>query len=171
MSKQFRFYLLPSDIERLLDQLRAQVAFKLISTLSPVFSPAELQSPFSEYVFRPTKTKFINADCYLVPSTGAEIKMEYLPKRERWAVSESSEVIQFSGCDYDGTVLRIGRFYFQTDQLIGDAIWPKRQEFLKWADQVFCATKRLLTYSKTLSAYVGEDAAGWERSGGTLKDL
>jgi hypothetical protein len=102
-------------------------------------------------------------------SADARIVMRYRPKQQQWGVATESEVIEFSGCDYDGATLRIGRFYFQTDQLIGDSIWKKRDEFLKWGDRVFRRTKRLLEYSNALDAYFGEDAAAWQRAGGELR--
>jgi len=171
MSKQCRFYLLPSDIERLLAELRSRTGFRLIAAKSPALRPTELESPFSEYVFQPTKTKFLHVNCYLSPPSEAEIKMHYLPKQAQWAVSESSEVVEFSGCDYDGKTLSIGRFYFQNDQLNGEALWLKREEFLQWADRLLQTTKKLLVYSKTLYAYVGKDAAAWERNGGRFQEI
>ena len=171
MSKQCRFFLLPSDVERLLAELRSQVGLKLISRRSLVLKPTELESPFSEYVSQATKTKFTHVNCYLAPPTEAEIKMHHLTKQAQWAVSESSEVVEFSGCDYDGNTLHVGRLYFQNDQILGDAIWPKRDEFLHWADRLLQTTKKLLERSKTLNAYVGKDAAEWERSGGRFQAI
>jgi hypothetical protein len=101
----------------------------------------------------------------------AEIKMEHLTKQGQWAVSVSSEVVEFSGCDYDGKTLNVGRFYFQNDQLIGDALWPKRDEFLQWADRLLQTTKELLERSKMLNAYLGKDAAAWEQKAGRFKDV
>jgi hypothetical protein len=171
MSKQCRFYLLPSDVECLLAELRSQVGLKLISRRSLVLKPTALESPFSEYVSQATKAKFLHVNCFLMPPMEAEIKMHHLTKQGQWAIAESSEVVEFSGCDYDGKTLSIGRFYFQSDQLIGDALWPKREEFLQWADELFQITKKLLQRSKTLNAYVGKDAAAWERNGGRFQAL
>jgi hypothetical protein len=97
--------------------------------------------------------------------------MEHLTQKGQWAVSDSSEVIELSGCDYDGRILRVGRLYFQNDQLIGDALWPKREEFLQWADQIFKTTKKLLERSETLRAYLGKDAAAWQRNGGLFRAI
>jgi hypothetical protein len=162
MSRQFRFYLLPSDIERLAAELRSRFGAKFIDSVSPSMKPAEIDSCLrkSEY------NRSTDVYCYFIPPTGAEIKMWYMPKRELWAIEESSEVIQFSGCNFDGEVLQSGRFYFQTDVLIADAIWLKRREFLEWADAIFRTTKRLLRYSKAIDAYLGEDATHWRRNGG-----
>jgi len=171
MSKQCRFYVLPSDIEFLLAELRSRVGLKIISSRSSVLGPTELDSSFSEYVFLPTKTKILHVSCYLTPPKEAEIKMEHLTQKGQWAVSDSSEVIELSGCDYDGRILRVGRLYFQNDQLIGDALWPKREEFLQWADQIFKTTKKLLERSETLRAYLGKDAAAWQRNGGLFRAI
>jgi hypothetical protein len=106
-----------------------------------------------------------------MPPAGAGIRMWYMKEREMWGIEDCSKVIQFSGCEYDGTILEVGRCYFQTDMLIGDSIWPKRIEFVEWADKVFRATKRMLTRSKSLDAYVGADAAKWEKDGGRFESF
>jgi hypothetical protein len=166
MSKQFRFYLLPSDIEHVVAELRAQFDVRIIETVSDVTSPIEIDSPIrrSKSIKRPQG--FSSVYCYLIPCTGAEIKMWYMTERKMWCVKDCSEVIQFAGCEYDGAVLEIGRFYYQTDMLIGDSIWPKRREFIEWADKVFRTTKRMLARSAALNAYVGPAAAKWEKEGG-----
>lgn len=167
MSRQFRVYLLPSDIERLTAELRSRFGVKLIAATAPSMTPVEIDS----YLRTAEYDGSTYVDCYLVPSSGAEIKMSYIPKRQLWSVNESSEAIQFSGCDYHGEVLEIGRFYFQTDMLIGDALWPKRPEFLQWGDQLFRTTKRLLYRDKAMDVYVGEDALQWRQRGGRFAAL
>lgn len=171
MSKQCRLFLLPTDVERLLEEFRLRANVKVISRISPSMKPVELTSPFSEYVSQLTSTKFLHLDCFLIPASSSETRMHHLVKRNEWAVSESSEAVEFSGCDYDGKVLRPGRLYFQTDQVLEDTIWPKRAEFLQWADQIFRITKRLLTRSRVLNAYVGTDAAAWEGNGGHFEQM
>jgi hypothetical protein len=167
MSRQFRFYLLPSDIERLAAELRSRFGARFIDSVSPSMTPMEIDSCIrtAEY----DGSTYVH--CYLIPSSGAEIKMWHMTKRQLWAVDESSEVIQFNGCEYHGEVLEIGRFYFHTDILMGDAIWRKRPEFLEWADKVFRTTKRLLHRSNAMDAYLGEDALRWRKNGGRLASL
>jgi hypothetical protein len=93
--------------------------------------------------------------------------MRFIAEQNYWIIDTDSEVIEFSGCDFDGDgVLVSGRFYFQNDVLIGDGIWSKRSEFLKWASRVFRVAKGTMRYSKPLEAYVGKDAELWWRNGG-----
>lgn len=167
MGRQFRVYLVPSDIERLVAELRSRVGAKIIAAISSAMTPMEIDSYFQRAEYN--GSTYVH--CYLVPSSGAEIKLSYIPKRQLWSVNESSEAVEFSGCDYHGDVLEIGRFYFQTDMLIGDAIWPKRPEFLNWGDQLFRTTKRLLHRDKAMDAYVGEDALRWRQRGGRFAAL
>jgi len=166
MSKQCRLFLLPTDTERLLEAFRQKTDVKVISRKSPTMKPVEMASPFLEYVSQATSTKFVHLDCFLIPALSAEIRMHHLAKLDEWVVSESSEAVEFTGCDYDGKILRPGRLYFQTDQVLGDDVFPKRAEFLRWADQLLRITKGLLTKSEVLNAYVGADAEAWEYGGG-----
>ena len=109
--------------------------------------------------------------CLLAP-VAATIKVNYYPTRSEWLVDEEkSEVIQFCGCGFDGKTLHIGRFYAQTDMLIGDTIWPKQEPFLQWVDRVYRTAKKLLNYSKELDAYVGPAAGEWRRQGGEFRQI
>lgn len=171
MSKQCRVFLLPTDIERLLEQLRLRAKVKVIARKSPSMNPVDLTSPFSGYVSQVTSTNFLHLDCLLIPSASSEVRMRYLAKQNQWVVSESSEAVEFTGCDYDGRILRPGRLYFQTDQALGEDIWPKRAEFLRWADQLLQITKAALRRSAVLNAYVGTDAAAWEHDGGRFEQM
>jgi hypothetical protein len=162
MSRQFPFYLLPSDIEGLTAELRSKFGARVIDTVSPSMTPLEIGSA----VRKEENRDATRVRCYIAPPSGAEIKTWYMEKRQLWAVDTSSEVIEFSGCDFTEGVLLIGRFYFETDMLIGDSIWRKRPEFLAWADKVFRFTKHSLFWSKPMMAYVGEDALRWRKAGG-----
>jgi hypothetical protein len=170
MSRQFRFYLLPSDIERLAAELRVRYSANFIDTVSSCLAPTQVDSPIRR-IIRDSGQEVSSVHCYLVQPTGADIRTWYMQKRKLWAIDEASEVIQFSGCDFDGSVLLVGRFYFQTDLLIDNSIWPKRREFLDWAGKIFRTTKRLLKRSKAMDAYVGEDAARWRQGGGRFATL
>lgn len=92
--------------------------------------------------------------------------MRFVPLLSHWKVEIESEAIEISGCEFDGSVLLGGRFYFKNDILLNGMIVPKRKEFLIWADKVFRSAKKSLARSKTLDAYVGEEAARWRQSGG-----
>jgi hypothetical protein len=156
MSKQFRVYLVPSDIESTLDHLRSRVGLVVLEETAPGPKPIEVESPVRK---RSTwiKTKdYVSVRCYLAAGRSADIKMYYIPKQSYWIVhSDELEGIEFAGCDYDGKVLLEGRFYFRNDILIGDTIWPKRREFIDWAEKVFRITKKRLRWSRELHAYVG----------------
>ena len=167
MSRQFRFFLLPSDIEALVAELRTRVSLKIIQERTPTSETVELETPIHKGVAWLRNSDAMSVRCYLIPPIGAEVRVKFIAKQSYWLVDEEhSEVIEFSGCDFDGETLMIGRFYFQTDMLIGDTIWPKRPEFLKWADRIFRTMKKPLRYSKSMEAYVGKDADEWRKSGG-----
>jgi hypothetical protein len=166
MSRQFRFYLLPSDIETLIAELRVRVGVKIIQTPSLSLNPIELDSPISNRSGHFRTTDSVSVWCCLTALSDADIRMRFIPTHSHWIVESRSEVIEFSGCDFNGKFLLIGRLYFQDDMLIDDMICPKRKEFVKWADQVFRATKKILRYSKALDAYLGEKAEEWQQIGG-----
>ncbi|HEX5235010.1 MAG TPA: hypothetical protein VFW25_06725 [Silvibacterium sp.] len=170
MGRQFRFYILPSDAEALISELRLHSGLKLIQETSPTFTPIEVASPvqnaprfFGVFGLRDASS----VRCYLASANSAEIKMLYYPTRSEWLVQEESEVIEFSGCEYDGDgLLQIGRMYFQSDVLIGDTVWRKRKEFTDWASKIFRTAKKSMRYSESLQAYVGREADNWQKNGG-----
>lgn len=164
MSKQFRFYLLPSDIEALVAELRTRVGVRIIQTPSLSLKPVELNSSMNNRTSRKSDSVYVR--CCLTAPNGADVRMRFYPTQSHWIITDESEVIEFSGCDYNGSVLMIGRFYFQNDMLIDDTIWPKRKEFTEWADRIFRTAKKLLHRSKALDAYIGEDAEKWRSDGG-----
>jgi hypothetical protein len=170
MSKQFQIYALPADIERLIAQLREKLNVILISPTSPGPKPTWIESPIRQTSVLPSK-QGTSVDCCLVANGLANIQFEHSPTRSTWRVTEESELISFSDCDFDGSVLVRGRFYCQTDFLKGQEIVKKRPEFLQWAESVFRVAKGSLQRSKELDAYVGSDAMAWEKGGGRFVSL
>lgn len=167
MSKQFRVYIVPSDIELILDHLRSKVGLRIIEEISSTSRPVEVESPLRNRSVWVKEEKFVSARCYLVPDGDADVKMRYIPQQGYWIVhSEGVEGIEFSGCGYDGMTLLRGRFYFQKDMLIDNEIWTKRKEFVEWADKVFRLTKKQLHLSKELEAYIGDGAERFRQNGG-----
>jgi hypothetical protein len=72
MSKQFRVYIVPSDVESLLAELRAKVGLKIIEeTAAPSCTPIEVESPLRKRSLWIKEKDFISARCYLVPATDA----------------------------------------------------------------------------------------------------
>jgi hypothetical protein len=171
MSRQFRFYLLPPQIEEMISALKEQVGFRLIAARSQTQTPTELKSVFETFTDSTSGQQIVHVHCYLVPPFEAPLATLYAPRMNDWYTeSERSEVIQFSGCDYDGNKLRIGRFYFQTNYLneAKDALVPHREQFLKWGDQIFRAAKRHMKYSRELAAYVDDEVELWRQQGGSF---
>lgn len=168
MSRQFRVYLLPADIESLFAKLRAQYCVRLLLENSPTSTPVELESPIQSWPANPKTGAHSCVWCRMAAPSGADIRMWYAAKRAEWLLAAESEIIEFTGCDFDGNTLAEGRFYFQTDKLVGDSIVPKRAEFLTWADRIFRTTKSLLRRSRALDAYLGPLTVQWWKDGGRL---
>jgi hypothetical protein len=167
MSKQFRVFIVPADIQSILDLLPSEVGLRVIEERAPSSKPIEVESPVGKRATWIKERDYVSVRCYLVPDKGADIKMRYIPQQSHWIVhSEGAEGIEFSGCGYDGKTLVEGRFYFQNDMLIDDTIWPKRREFVDWADKVFRIAKKQLHWSKELDAYIGNNAEQFRKSGG-----
>ncbi len=166
MGRQFRFYLLPQRLERIIRKLREQFGARLFDDASPSNSPRE-----AETVFRTSKAGVTSVNCYLTTPENAALKTWYADKRGEWLMDSDSEIIEFSGCYFDGSVLQSGRFYYQTNFVIGNEFRDKSPSFLKWAEQVFSRTKKDLTYSPKMMAYVGEDAMRWRKDGGRFASL
>ena len=164
MSKQFYVYLLPADVESLVYTLKSRLDVSLIHPSSSGPFPVELESPVCKDALM-LKEGAVRVDCFITRKN-ADIKMRYISRLSRWSVENESEAIEFAGCEFDGSVLVRGRFYFQNDFLLEGMIAPKRAEFLAWADKVFRLAKKSIRRSKTLDVYVGEHAEKWRREGG-----
>ena len=172
MSKQFQLFLVPSDAVVLVKELRVRFGARVLSKKSPTNEPVELESPIEhESIFRASGATSIF--CYLAPSN-ARMITNYYPTLRLWLTQTSSEAIEFSGCDFNGKTLLVGRFYFQTDELVDGRIIKKRAEFLQWADRIFRYTKKVLKRDRELmeplGAYVGKDAILFRENGGKLAE-
>jgi len=174
MSRQFRFYLLPPQIEELISALKEEIGFRLIAARSQTQKPTELNSVFETVTDSTSGQQAVRVHCYLVPPFEAPLSTLYAPRMNDWFTeSERSEVIQFSGCEYNGEKLHIGRFYFQRNYLneVKDALVPHREQFLKWGDQILRAAKRRLKYSRQLEAYLDDETELWRQRGGSFAGI
>ena len=160
MSRQFHLYLLPEDVDALIQTLRLKLGVELVQPWSPEPLPVFSESALVR------RGAAIKVDCYIVPGRDAEIRMRPVRGRPRWDVDIESEVIEFRGCEFDGKILVRGRFYLQNDLLVNGMIVPKSGDFLSWADKVFRFTKKFLNRSKSLDAYLGSKAQEWKQKGG-----
>lgn len=172
MSKQFQLFLAVSDAVALVEELRARFGARVLSEKSSTSEPVELESPIrQESIFRAGGATSIR--CYLAPANGRIITSHY-DKLRLWLIETSSEAIEFSGCDFDGKTLLVGRFYFQTDELVEGGIVKKRAAFLEWADSIFRYTKKVLKRDRELmeplGAYVGKEALIFRESGGRFAE-
>jgi hypothetical protein len=172
MSKQFQLFLIPSDAMTLVEELRSRFGARVLDKNSPTGDPVEMRSPVEyESIFGGSGATSIR--CYLAPANG-RIVANYYPTLGLWLIQTSSEAIEFSGCDFDGKTLLVGRFYFQADDLVDGRIVKKRTEFLDWADKVFRYTKKALKRDRELmeplGAYVGKDALIFRESGGRFAE-
>jgi hypothetical protein len=166
MSKQFRVYLLPSDATRLAEEMVHRLGARILSESSPIEVPTELPSPVQEQSI--WFQNGVSIRCCLVPPFG-RIDRVYYSKPDRWTIQPSSEAIQFSGCDFDGATLLVGRMYFQTDELQAEQIRPRKAEFSRWAHRLFHYAKTALSRDTELDAYVGRDARTWRSNGGEFR--
>ena len=112
MSRQFHFYLLPEDVESLIRTLRSRLGVCLFRPWSPSLTPLSTESGLCQESRQPA-TGTVRVDCYLAPKD-AEIRMKFIRNLSRWIIDPASEVIEFSGCEFDRCVLvrgkRGGRF-------------------------------------------------------------
>lgn len=170
MSKQLYLYALPTDIDRIMSELRETLSVVLISPRSSHPEPTWIDSPLiNNSLLESWDSKSI--DCCLIPNGLAEIRFEHYKDQALWHVSEDSESISASGCDFDGKILVRGRFYCRTDVLKVGEIVRKSPEFIRWAESVFRLLKRNLQWSRELGTYVAADALAWERQGGRFASL
>lgn len=161
VNRQFYFYLLPADVTELLDTLKTRLGVRLLQSSSATASAVDLESPNLSL----SGIRGNHIDCYIT-RTDMDVRMRYVSTRAVCLVADESEVVQFSGCEFDGQLLVRGRFYFQTDVLTGGTIVPKKKEFIDWANRLFRLAKNNLRYSRSLHAYVGQHADKWKGDGG-----
>lgn len=171
MSRQLRFYLLPSDADELISELRGHTALHILQERSQTALPIELDSPVQNSSISLGSEGATSIRCYLASSLDAHLDIEHYPRLGAWVIQPSSEAVEFSGCDFNGVTLMIGRLYVQTDVLIDGAIHPKRDEFVEWASLIFRWAKKRLRRDRDLNAYVGVAADAFRRGGGRFASL
>jgi hypothetical protein len=166
MGRQFQVYLLPADAARILDLVRQKTGVRLISSRSLGSEPAEIESPVQ------SELGVSRVDCLLVPDLSVPIKLDHLEKQDNWVINTlHSEVVEFSGCHFDGKTLKKGRFFYDAGFYDADQWQEKSPRFLDWAEGLFRAVKKSLKRAPSLDAYVGEDAELWRSRGGGFVSL
>jgi hypothetical protein len=167
MSKQFQIYALPNDVEDLIQKLRIDMDIELISPISPRPELMHLLSPIRNSSLL-EKERSVSINCYMLNGDLADVRLKQFPGDAVWHIDDRSEVVNLSGFDFDGDTLVRGRMYFQSDYIEAGVIYKKREFFLRWANELFRRSKKMLTRSQDLNAYVGREAYEWARQGGRL---
>jgi len=167
MGRQFRFYLLPSETNSLIEELRKRFEAKLLLDYSPEFELLEITSPFRTGDNGILEPEMVTARYYLAPPSG-HIERRYCAKPDWWAIDSDSEGIEFSGCKCNGAAVAIGRFWYETNFVRDLRLLPKSSEFVKWAEAVYRYTKKSLHFDPAIDAYLGEDAMNFRKNGGEL---
>jgi len=90
-----------------------------------------------------------------------------VPTQGYWSILDLySSVIEVTRCGDADNVLRRGRLYYiesyfdEKDKLVS-----KSDEFRTWAKRVLSKARRMLTYDKELSAYLGDEAIQMRKAG------
>ena len=158
MGKQFHVYLLPDDVETLVNTLKSQLDVSLIQPFSNDPHPIDMQSAISQ------QGGSVRVNCYMIQK-GADIKMKFIPSQARWDVQPDSEVIEFRGASSMETFWCVDVFTCKVT-FSWEICSHLNEEFLTWAEKVFRLAKKSLHRSKSLNVYVGERAEEWKRKGG-----
>lgn len=163
MGRQFQVYLLPSDANKLVERLRQEVGLALLASRSSLQKPVEERSSVR------TVAGVTRIDCLLAPDLSVSIKLNHIEKQGYWIINTLfSEVVDFSGCHFDGKELKRGRFFYDPG-FYGVKGWQEKSpRFLEWAEALFRMAKRSLRRVSTLDAYVGVDAERWRSEGGVF---
>jgi hypothetical protein len=167
MGRQFSFYLLPSDANSLVKQLKSRFGAKLLLDYSPDHELFEIDMPYRKNDSGGLEPIVANARYYLARSSG-KTERKYCAKPDWWVVNSDSEGIEFSGCKFNGIAVAIGRFWYETNVVRNLQYVAKSVEFVKWAESVYRYTKKSLHYDPRIDAYLGGDALHFSESGGQL---
>jgi len=169
MGRQFRFYILPAEANALIERLRSRFGAKLFVDNSPKYELFEVDLPYRERSDGGLES--INgSNRYYLAASPKQILRRYCAKPNWWIIDSDSEGIEFSCCEFDGNVLRTGRFWHWTNFVRDMQFVPKSREFLTWSEAVYRDTKKFLRYDPALYAYVGKQAVKFRESGGRFAD-
>jgi hypothetical protein len=169
MGRQFRFYILPSDANNVVAQLKNRFETKLLLDYSPNHELFEIDSPFRTNEAGDWEPLSESLRYYLAPPSG-HIERQYCAKPNWWVINSESEGIEFCGCKFNGTALAIGRFWYETNVVRNLQFVSKSAAFLDWAEAVCRYTKKLLRYEERIAAYLGKDAISFREKGGQLAE-
>lgn len=166
MGHQSTFYLTPKDKADLEQRLRERTDFIILLWESPTSSPRVVDSLNFSEEGEPGYHKSLAR-----PEDLDKIVTRHVPEQGYWTLQENdSPVVEFSGCFFDGKILRAGRVYYVDKFWTPDRGWEEKSEaFRKWARMVHTTIKKSLKRrdSKYVE-YIGADAQAWVDAGGQL---
>jgi hypothetical protein len=165
MGHQFSYYLTKSDTRAAIERICRCGDYVILHSSSPEPKPRILPDIDIEENGQPWLFLRIarREDLEL-------IRMAEVPEQHHWTVDDQSPVIEFGRCYLERNYLRKARIYYQPDYLAKNShrLLRKSEAFLDWAKCVFTTMKRNLTYDSERSAYIGQDALDFMKSGGVL---
>ncbi len=161
---ELNFYMLPEDTIIVQEQLMNLASMKILQARSPTHNPAAVPSLDYREDGKQLLSLFLAREQDL-----AEIVMHYVDVQNYWTIDAlRSPVIEFTGCFYDGKILRRGRVYYVEGYHEQGRGWiEKSTQFDLWAKMILDTMKK--TLKRHVSDYIGPKAQSWvETSGGKL---
>jgi len=168
MGHQSSFFLTPKDTADLDRRLREKTEFIVLLWESPTASPRIVDSLNFSEEGDPGLNKFLAR-----PEDLDKIVTHYVDTQGYWTLEgDNSPVVEFSGCFFDGKILREGRVYYVDKSWTRDGGWVDKSEaFRKWAKMVHTTIKKSLKRrASKYVEYIGADAQAWVDAGGQLVD-
>ncbi|MRG93614.1 hypothetical protein [Polyangium spumosum] len=166
MGHQSGFYLTPKDKADLEQRLREKTDFIILLDESPTASPRVVDSLNFSEPDNPWWSKYLAR-----PEDLDKITTRHVKTQGYWTVEYLfSPVLEFSGCFFDGKILRRGRVYYVDGFYGPDGGWVEKSEaFRKWARMVHTTIKKSLKRRDSQYVeYIGADAQAWVDAGGQL---
>lgn len=162
MGKQIRLYLSRQDSEILERELVALEPSILLESWS--------RGPFPQRYSKDAESESgrRNLFLYLVRQDDVgKVITEEITTQGRWSLLDLySPVVELTRSGDADNVLRSGRLYYIESYFDeGGHLVCKNDEFRNWARRVMSKARRLLTYDKELSAYLGAEAIEIQKSG------
>ncbi len=158
MGRQIQLYLTPSDINNFEAALRRKIDFEALVYRTDGPWPSRVSSlAVGEEIGKTWLTLFL-----VRPEDVDVLRFREVPTQGYWTLDVLSQpIIEFSRPYFDGSIMRQGRFYYQTGDYNDIGTWVEKPRcFLDWADQIFKTTKKNLRRHRFLDAYLGPEA--WE---------
>jgi hypothetical protein len=155
MGHQINFFLGPNDHAELEMRLREAGELVVLHVRSPTPEPRQVDN--TNFTEDGKQWLFL----YLVrPDDLSAVRTREVAAQRYWSVDDlRSPVIELTRCYYNGKILRRGRLYFVDGYYGAEDQWvEKPEEFKAWANRLFAAARKTLTFDKNLGAHIGPEA-------------